>query len=552
MAAAVGLGIGGAAFAQVAPDAGTTLRELETPLITLPRKPTPAIEFSTPARPALEPAPAVRFTLRSFRIVGTTAFTALELQALLQEYVGREVGIAELGEAVGRITGFYVARGYPLATAYLPAQSIEGGVAEIVVLEGRYGKVQFRNRANVNDSTIASYLEGLQGSVVEDPALERQLLLLYDLAGMAPGRALLSPGEEVGETDLRVELEPGRRVAGTVELNNHGSRFSGANRVSAQLDWFSPARLGDWLSVRAAKGDPGLEHARIGYEVPIFAQGLRIGGAYSHIEYRLGEAFAALAASGEADSQSLYASYPVLRSRQHNVYGRLGHERRQLQDRIDTTATVTDRQSGATTLTLSGDYFDLLGAGAASAYSLGLTGGALRIDSPAAKAIDDATARTNGSFRRWNLSYVRQQGITDRTAVFVSLTAQKSSKNLDSSEKMILGGVNGVRAYPQGEAPGDSGVLVTAELRHAFGISALPGNWQAACFIDTGEVKINEEPFSAAANRRRLSGGGVRLDWSSANDFTLRLVLAHRIGDEPATAGRDSKARAWLQAIKYF
>jgi hypothetical protein len=32
----------------------------------------------------------------------------------------------------------------------------------------------------------------------------------------------------------------------------------------------------------------------------------------------------------------------------------------------------------------------------------------------------------------------------------------------------------------------------------------------------------------------------------------LRLVLAHRIGDEPATAGRDSKARGWLQAIKYF
>lgn len=521
-------------------------------MITLPRKPAPGIEFSTPSPPALQPAPAIRITLRSFRIVGATVFTALELQALLQEYVGREVGIAELGEAVGRITGFYAERGYPLATAYLPAQSIEGGAVEIVVLEGRYGKVQFRNRADVNDSTIASYLQSLQGRIVEDAALERRLLLIYDLAGVAPGKAVLSPGESVGETDLRVELEPGRRVAGTIELDNYGSRFSGANRVSAQLDWFSPARLGDWLSVRAAKGDPGLEYARIGYDMPVFAQGLKIGGAYSHVEYRLGEAFAALGASGEADSQSLYASYPILRSRKHNLNGRLGYERRKLQDRIDATATVTDRQSGATTLTLSGDYFDALGAGAASAYSLGFTGGALRIDSPAAKAIDDATARTNGSLRRWNLSYARQQGITDRTALFVSLTAQKAGKNLDSSEKLILGGINGVRAYPQGEAPGDSGILVTAELRHAFGMSALPGDWQAACFIDTGAVKINEKPFAAVANRRRLSGAGVRLDWSRANDFMLRLVLAHRIGDEPATAGRDSKARGWLQAIKYF
>jgi hypothetical protein len=32
----------------------------------------------------------------------------------------------------------------------------------------------------------------------------------------------------------------------------------------------------------------------------------------------------------------------------------------------------------------------------------------------------------------------------------------------------------------------------------------------------------------------------------------LRLTIARRIGNEPATAGSDSRTRAWLQAIKNF
>src|SRR5436190_8528404 len=199
------------AIAQIVPDAGTTLRQLEPPTLTLPRKPPPGIEVAPPARPALQPAPALRFVLNAFRISGATVFSEAELQALVREYVGREVGITELGEAIGRITGFYSERGYPLATAYLPAQDIASGVVEILVLEGRYGSIHLLNRAHVNDSVVARYVEGLQGQVVEGATLERKILLLQELPGSAPGRAILAPGEAIGETDLRIELEPGRR-----------------------------------------------------------------------------------------------------------------------------------------------------------------------------------------------------------------------------------------------------------------------------------------------------------------------------------------------------
>ncbi len=510
------------------------------------------MEVETPARPVLKPAPAVRFTLKAFRITGATVVAESELQQLLQEYIGREVGILDLGEAVGRITRFYFQRGYPLATAYLPVQDIEGGVVEIVMIEGRFGNVQLLNRSRVRDAVVASYLEGLPGRIVEDASLERKLLLVYDLPGVAPAKAVLSPGQAIGETDLRVELEPGRAIAGAVELDNYGSRFSGANRLSAQLDLFSPAQLGDWWSVRATKGDPGLEYARVGFQLPIGDNGVRFGAAYSRVHYLLGRDFAALGASGEADTGLVFAIYPFVRSRRYSLYGRFGYEHKDLQDRISATTTVTDKSSELFTVALSGDYFDALGAGAASAFSLSYGSGHLKVETPAAKEIDDATARTDGGFHKWNLNYARLQNLAEPLSVFVSFFGQKAGKNLDSSEKLILGGANGVRAYPQGEAPGDTGYLLTGELRYALNAGALPGSLQLAGFIDTGQVKLNEEPFTAGANRRRLSGGGVGLIWGKPNDFTLRLALAHRIGNARATAGTDSQTRGWLQAIKYF
>ena len=49
----------------------------------------------------------------------------------------------------------------------------------------------------------------------------------------------------------------------------------------------------------------------------------------------------------------------------------------------------------------------------------------------------------------------------------VNFHSQLASKDLDGSEQFVLGGANGVRAYPQGEASGDSGYQATAELRYA-------------------------------------------------------------------------------------
>jgi hemolysin activation/secretion protein len=538
------------AVAQIIPDAGSTLRQVQPPTLTLPRRPAPDAEIEAPVPSVLQPAPDIRFLLKEFRIAGATVFRDAELQPLLQDLLGCEVGIAELGEAVGRVTRFYSERGYPLATAYLPAQDITNGIVEIVILEGRFGNINLLNPTRVRDGVIASYLAPLTGRVVEDAALERQLLLVYDLPGVVPDKAALAPGQVVGETDMRLELNPGRTVAASVSLDNYGNFYSGANELSAQLALANPARLGDILSVQVTKGDPGLEYGHLNYQLPVGGHGLRAAAQYSRVRYELGDKFAALGASGEASSAMASMQHPLLRSRESNIYLGLSYERRVLQDGINVTDTTIDRTARLLQLTLSGD--SSWGGDARNAFSLRYGHGNLDIESPAAKAIDAATARTEGTYRKLSLSFVRLQSLTARVGAYISFYGQEAANNLDSSEKIILGGINGVRAYPQGEAAGDSGYLLNGELRYTFSLQRPPGSLQAAVFLDTGKVTLVEKPFSALPNDRHLSGGGLSLGWTTVNNFTLRAVVAHRIGDAGATAGTDTQTRGWLQLTKDF
>jgi hemolysin activation/secretion protein len=544
-------GVAGLAQAQVVPNAGSTLREQQKPQVEVPSRTAPSIRIDEPARPALKPS-TVRFVLRAFRIQGNTVFSQQELLALVQDYVGRSVGFSDLQAAAARISRFYRERGYLVARAYLPAQEIKEGTVEIAVIEGRFGKVSTVNHSRVRDGVVRGYLDRLPGGVVTESTLERQLLLLNDLAGVAEAHGSLSAGTNVGESDLAVELKGAPLLSGSLEYDNYGNRFTGASRVTGRLNVASPLGLGDALSVRATHGFDGLDYGRLVYQVPVGGDGWRLGGAYSTARYQLGQTFAPLAASGDSNRYTLNASYPFVRSRGLNLYGQASYDASDFQDRVGATATVTDKNTRVANVSFSGDSRDDLGGGGVTVFLLNYRSGRLDIESPGARAVDEASAQTNGHYGVWNFNALRLQSLGEHTSLYLSFASQFASKNLDSSEKFILGGPEGVRAYPLGEALGDSGYEATAELRYVFTATALPGVVQPFLFVDTGRVNLNENPFAAGTNHRRLTGGGIGISWLKVDDFQVKVSIATRLGDQPVTSDTNRRTRGWLQAIKYF
>jgi hemolysin activation/secretion protein len=118
---------------------------------------------------------------------------------------------------------------------------------------------------------------------------------------------------------------------------------------------------------------------------------------------------------------------------------------------------------------------------------------------------------------------------------------------------MELGGAQGVRAYPEGEAYGDDGYIATIEPRVIVPTPAhLPGVVQLIGFVDNGFVKINHTLFDNSKNGLSRTGAGGGVVWANANGFQLSATYSHILGNEEATSYRDDAGEFWFQAIKYF
>ncbi len=540
-------------FAQQPPSAGSQLQQI--PPLPIPQKAAPKIGIEPSTEPATAASDAVKITVNSLRVTGARVYPEADLIALTGFKPGSEHTLADLRGMALKITERYRNDGYFVAQAYLPAQDIKDGAVTIAVLEGQYGKVAVRNQSNLSDGLVYSQLEGINsGDPVTSAPLESRLLLLSDLPGVNV-KSTLVPGASVGASDLIVDVTPGPRVSGEVDADNAGNYYTGEYRLGATVNLNNLAGHGDVASLRAMTSGSGLNYARASYQMQ-FGKATA-GVAYSYLKYKLGHEFEPLDANGTAKIASIYGSYPLIRSRNSNLYTGLAFDAKTFQDRIDATSppSVTDKKAQVLMPSLYGNHRDNFGGGGLTSYSLTWFAGNLDIQTPEARDRDAATAQSNGHYNKLGYRVSRLQSVTDSISLYAAINGQVASKNLDISEKMELGGMYAVRAYPEGEAYADQGYVLTLEARMQlpkFSERQL-GQVQLIGFVDTGSVTINKTPWPGAGpNRRTLSGAGVGLNWSDANNFMVRAYYAFKLGDEAATSAPDKSGRFWIQAVKYF
>lgn len=539
---------GTAHAAPAAPDAGQTLRELQKqPELNAPKSIAP-LRSDGEVTPQGTPRTDMRITVSAIRVSGNSIYPASELEALVAHLVGGEFTLDDLNRGAARITAFYRERGYVVARAYLPEQDIRDGVVLIKVLEGIVGQQRIDNQSRLSDERANGYLIGKSGDVLQSAPVDRTLLLLADTPGVGGARAILQPGASVGTSDLLIELIPSAPYVANVELDNYGNRYTGEYRLGAALALNSPLRIGDQLSVRALTSDQNLTYGRIAYAMPLGGDGLRVGAAYSDLGYRLGKEFSGLKAHGSAINASLFAAYPLIRSLTSNLYGTLTWEDKRLSDRTDTPSTVSDKHVQLANLGLAGSHQDALGGAGVTAFDLSWVTGKLSMDA-VSLAADAASSRSNGSFTRLAYSVSRLQRLSDSNLLSLVFSGQQASKNLGSSEKFILGGATGVRAFPQGEGSGDEGWMANLELRHS-----VTKELQGLLFYDAGSVTINRNSSAAGGNTRTLGGAGVGLAVQYGM-LQLKASLAWRTAggqaqSEPADANRNP--RLWVQLSGQF
>ena len=537
------------AHAQTAnlPDAGSILRQIQPVAPPLPAETDTGLRVTPTA--VVKLPPGAPFLVTTIQIVGNKKIDTATLHALVADGEGKNLTLADLEQLAARLTAYYRSQGYPLARAVIPQQVVRSGIVTIQVILPRLGKVVLENRSESKDSLIDSTLQPLKADQeIHQTSLDHALLLLTDLPGVVLNAAL-RPGETNGTSDLLVNATLAKAVSAGATIDNYGNRYTGRERLSSSVAINNPLRLklSDMLSVNVLSSGSGMNYGRLAYESVVSGQGTRVGAAVSILNYKLQGSLEPLLAHGTAQVATLWLRHPFIRQREGNLNGQVQYDHLVLNDHVDASALRTDRHLDTLSLTLSGDIRDTLMSNAISTASISQTVGQVTYDNATALQADAATANLQGNFSKWNVNLSRLQAFGSAGSLYLTLAGQWANRNLDSSQKMTVGGSNNVRAYDVGTVSGDTGLAGTIELREELGM-LWSGQWQTLAFVDSARVSVNHSPWSAGINRVSLSGAGIGLNAIWPNQLRAKVTLAVPIGAAPAlTASVPKSARAWME-----
>ena len=544
----------GVVHAQTRPDAGTVRQQIEQQQ-RQPLPPEGPQQFAPP--PPLKSIGGTKVTVHRFTFTGNTLLSNDELLPIVVPFLDRPLDFNELQNAAIAVATAYRKAGW-IVRVYLPQQDVTGGTVNIQIIEATLGKVIVDGHSKrISAARVQQMVDAAQspGKPVSADALDRALLLIGDLPGLsANGR--LAEGQNPGETDLVVDLTDTHLITGDVTVDNAGARFTGAGRVIVDASLNSALGIGDRADVTVLH-TKGSDYQRLAYSLPVGNNGWRLGAHGTHLSYRIvTDEFAALDARGTSSSFGLDTSYPIIRSRLKNLYFAAGVEDQRFNNQ--SAGETSSRYSIADgTLSLYGNLFDTLGGGGANSVSLTFMEGHLDLNDSPNETADAMTTDTGGSFQKFSLSLSRTQTVTDRFSLYGSVSGQLSNKNLDSSQKLYLGGASGVRAYPADEAGGSEGVLANFEARER-----LPAGFNLVGFFDWGSVRVNKDNNfvgAASPNTVSLKGAGLSVGWAARFGLNLKATVARRIGTNPnpTSTGDDQDGshvenRVWLQATMPF
>lgn len=459
------------------------------------------------------------------------------------------------------------AAGYPIGQVLVRAEDMKQAeqthVLQFTVYLGAIGRLDVQNTSRVKEARLRRTLEHAlcdagkpigQGCVLESARLERATQLVQDIPGVTLGGApaLDSQGVGTGQTHMTVETVPvGQAVSYDAIADNQGTDATGVLRLGATVSASNILGEGDAYSASLYTTNKHMWSGTLGASGPLGYDGLRWSLAAGRSLYSINNDVQVKAV---ADTVSAGVVYPFVRGLDANVYGAF--------DVLDTHTNT--RYFGFNVQThLYAGRFTLSGNNGDRAQQLGLSqwqgSVALTMGDQSNDDAEDVGPQRAGHYTKLAASVVRRQNLTSSGDFFAvaNIRGQLASKNLDYSEMLSLGGLNGVRAYRADEGSVNQGVIASLDFRWRW---VLPKSGQIlpGVFVDVADGQLNRDPWLGwqagyptvpdVSNRRFLADYGVALDWVSTSGFTTSLAWARRFAFaqdswiEPGSAG----SRFWL------
>jgi hemolysin activation/secretion protein len=474
-------------------------------------------------------------------VEGSSVYTPSDLAPHIAAFRGKPATRRQLRHLAQQLTNRYRAAGYVLSKVILPDTQVRGGIVRLQAQEGYIAQVKI-------DGTIPRKSKALNGALaalkrvrpLTAAALERNLLLINDLAGATAAATLAPINERAAQLNLRFEL---RRHSGSAGVSNLGSRSRGRLRAEAELEVYS--LLGGFHRTRlrvVSSGNREMNSVALWHETPLGVNGLKGNVGVSGMNARPGRS-RKQNRNLETRSRDAVAglSYPVLRSRSENLT-------------IKAALSAHDGAIDLPGLARSEDRIRALRVGA-NYDSADRWQGVNNVEVELAQGLNALGASSNGGavlsrpggradFRKVTLYAARLQSLREQWSLLGALNGQYAFNDLLLSEQFTFGGEQMGRGYDAAELAGDHGAAMKLELRYAGtrSVSALTA-YTLYGFYDAGKV-WQRTPSAARAEKASESassaGVGARMNFGDgASAFvTLAQPLTHEVAEEGDKSAR--------------
>jgi hemolysin activation/secretion protein len=476
------------------------------------------------------------------------ALAAPAAQESLRRYLGlplRQVLLDSLRAAIGQ---YYGSINRPFVSVTIPKQDVTDGVVQVVVIEGRLGKLGVTGNRWFDDAQYRDAVRLQPGGPIDNAELQSDLDWINGNA-YRHATVAASAGAQPGDTDLTLQAQDHFPVSVSAGIDNTGNASTGLYRAWTALDWGNALWRGDDFNYRFTTNpeDPRLlkQHSLAYTSYLPWHDTLNLSG-------------------GIVDSDTRGAS--LVETAGHNDYASLRYQHAlpgfQVRGFGPLTQTLTfgyDFKSTNNNILFGGlsvfpstteidQFLAIYGASVPDAWGsthltvtlVGSPGGLTQLNNTATFQTQQAGARADYFYG--NAAIERLTDLPDGLTWDAKAIYQRSNGILLSSEQLSFGGPYANRGFITAGATRDEGFQTTHELRAPAFHPNLPGlfgapGWQDQfvpfVFFDYG-IGWNH-PAPGTSNDLWLSettiGPGVtyQLDRYLAMRFTYGVPL-QRVG----------------------
>jgi len=499
----------------------------------------PAAPPST--RPTIPPLTGT-ITVSRFEVTGSTVFRSEEFAEVTEPFTNRPLSFAELLQVRDEITKYYVDRGYITSGAFLPPQTMQEGVVEIAVIEGKVEEIDVQVKGRLHPGYVRSRVELGAKTPLQVDRLVQALQLLQLNPLIENLSAELAAGTRSSTSLLEIEVTSAPTFSTVLKLDNGRVPSVGTDRRQVALREASLLGLGDALTLSYTNTDGSNALDEASYRIPINARNGTLGLFFKSSESEvIEEPFDQL--DIESDSRDYEISYrqPLIETPTKELALGLIAARRESDTRLlDAPFPLSPgaNEDGETRVTAIRFFQEWTNRGreevfaVRSQFSVGI--GAF------AATVNDEPPDSRFFSWRGQLQYLRVLGRD--AALLLRADVQLAPETLLPIEQFGLGGINSVRGYRQDAILADNGIFASVEARLPIArISEWDTVLQFTPFFEIG-TGWNSDRANPEPNNLYSVGMGLRLE--VARKLTARFDWGIPLGN--LLPNRRTRPRKWL------